>query len=417
MASSTREAARRSLHLHLLHAPLRHTCTPRPPILPPTSTPVLHISTSPHLGRYNKHTATSTHSPTKLPPSAPSAPTTNKFAPSSPTSILHKAEYRRMAEHLARQQGSFIRRVEVGEEGEALVNFSDGATASFLKEDGQVDESFEEVELGPLDRACLTILSDTSLAVNLDILALNAVSLTCPTSSAAAHRPIRRAKERGMVRTGGLTVEHDEVIMDNFETLVREAGVDRALLEQELFAKRRDKEFLARRVLLGCQLLRGLPDAERRLPVEAVNRLATLLSSGAFTAEEDSKILAWVAARGVGGWSELARSLGRRSAGAPSAVMQRHCLLQERKRGRRKGGWSVGDLVEVVGMVLEQVPEALEQEVVGSVEWGEVASAVNRTKAGVYELWVDQVMPGYRRCRCRCRRCRGCRCRCSFIIG
>ena len=45
------------------------------------------------------------------------------------------------------------------------------------------------------------------------------------------------------------------MILDNFETLVREAAVDRGLLEQELFAKRRDKDFLARRVLLGCQLL------------------------------------------------------------------------------------------------------------------------------------------------------------------
>ena len=148
--------------------------------------------------------------------------------------------------------------------------------------------------------------------VNEQVLELKALSLTSPVSTSYQHQKIVEAKERGEVKTGNFTIEDDEIIKDNFESLLIETGVNKAELKRELFAKRNEKLFMLKRQLVGFHLIQGLPDGQKRLPVEAYNRLATLLTS-TFTKEDDGNILAWVDEHGPTGWAKLADKRSARS--------------------------------------------------------------------------------------------------------
>ena len=53
------------------------------------------------------------------------------------------------------------------------------------------------------------------------------------------------------MKTGNFTIEDDEIIKDNFESLLIETGVDKAELKRELFAKRKEKLFMLKRQLVG----------------------------------------------------------------------------------------------------------------------------------------------------------------------
>ena len=48
------------------------------------------------------------------------------------------------------------------------------------------------------------------------------------------------------MKTGNFTIEDDEIIKDNFESLLVETGVDKAELKRELFAKRNEKLFMVK---------------------------------------------------------------------------------------------------------------------------------------------------------------------------
>ena len=48
-----------------------------------------------------------------------------------------------------------------------------------------------------------------------------------------------------------------------------------------------DRDFMFKRQLVGFYLMRGIKDSHLRFPVEALNRLASILYSGNFTKEED----------------------------------------------------------------------------------------------------------------------------------
>ena len=82
---------------------------------------------------------------------------------------------------------------------------------------------------------------------------LKALSLSSPVSTGYQHQKIVEAKERGEVKTGNFTIEDDEIIKDNFESLMIKTGVDKAELKRELFAKRKEKLFMLKRQLVGFQ--------------------------------------------------------------------------------------------------------------------------------------------------------------------
>ena len=80
---------------------------------------------------------------------------------------------------------------------------------------------------------------------------------------------------------------------------------------------------MLKRQLVGFYLLNGLKDSHLRLPVEAINRLASILYSRKFTKDDDNAILAWVDQHGPKKWTALARSLGKHSIHGPASVMNR----------------------------------------------------------------------------------------------
>ena len=80
---------------------------------------------------------------------------------------------------------------------------------------------------------------------------------------------------------------------------------------------------MLKRQLIGFYLLNGLEDSHLRLPVEAFNRLASILYSGRFTKKDDEAILAWVDQYGPKKWTALARSLDRFYIHGPASVMNR----------------------------------------------------------------------------------------------
>ena len=80
---------------------------------------------------------------------------------------------------------------------------------------------------------------------------------------------------------------------------------------------------MLKRQLIGFFLLNGLKDSHLRLPVEAINRLASSLFSGKFTKKDDEAILAWVDLYGPKKWIALARSLNRHYIHGPASVMNR----------------------------------------------------------------------------------------------
>ena len=55
------------------------------------------------------------------------------------------------------------------------------------------------------------------------------------------------------MKTGNFTIEDDEIIKDNFESLMIKTGVDKAELKRELFANRKEKLFMLKRQLVGFQ--------------------------------------------------------------------------------------------------------------------------------------------------------------------
>ena len=80
---------------------------------------------------------------------------------------------------------------------------------------------------------------------------------------------------------------------------------------------------MLKRQLIGFYLLGSLKDSHLRLPVEAINRLSSILYSGKFSREDDKAILAWVDEHGPKEWTALARSLDRHYIHATASVMNR----------------------------------------------------------------------------------------------
>ena len=116
---------------------------------------------------------------------------------------------------------------------------------------------------------------------------------------------------------GGRGVRNGYRIIERWKTLLRRTGLKEENLKKEGFVaiqggRYPDRPFMLKRQALGFFLLQSLKDGDRRLPMEAYNRLAVLLFAGTFTKEEDEKILAWVEEHGAKDWTKLARSLGRK---------------------------------------------------------------------------------------------------------
>ena len=208
---------------------------------------------------------------------------------------------------------------------------------------------------------------------------------------------VTRLKSEGVLKTGSFTIEHDKMILSNYDKLVAGAKVEKSSLESELFAKNFKKEFKLEKNLVGVFLLQDLPDWAQRLPVEVVARLATLHMSGAFSEQEDALLLAWVKEHGPTDWPGLAETMGRTYHQAATVLSQRHQVLEQRWHSRKRGAFDLEEVETILEEVLTQKPTAISDPDLGGLDWDPLASLLNRQKLGVYGVFSVQLHPLLRR--------------------
>jgi len=262
----------------------------------------------------------------------------------------------------------------------------------------------ESSAIGPLHTVCSHLLAK-DLAVNQTILHLNAIGFTSIQGQGSYGVGVKELKKSGNLVTGNLNVKCDEMILEQFELLVSQTKVDKSALEADLLREVRsrvEREFMLQRQLVGFFLLQGLAalgrQHEKRLPVEAVIRLAKLLSCGNFTKEDDALIMAWVDEHGPVKWRQLARSIGRNYPNAGVSVKARHRLLKESTQEETKKGKIEGkDLETLIRLVLVQNPDALEDVNPRNIDWVKAASDMRRPRDAVYNFYMIQVHSTLRR--------------------
>jgi len=251
--------------------------------------------------------------------------------------------------------------------------------------------------LGSLDSASLFILGE-ELEVNLDVLGLNALGLYSRTSAShTGFAEIKEMKRAGRIKTGKFNEDDEDAIMEQWKALIRLTGLKEEDLKKGAFAATKpgrytDRSFLLKRQLIGFWLLQGLKDGDRRLPMEAYNRLPVLLYAGSFTKEEDEKILAWVEENGPKDWAKLARIMDRRYAGASSSVMHRYKELEGRLKGNRKGAFDIQETSCAIKEVLKQDPGAFEKPLDESgINFKAIASLIGRNNSRLWHFYAVSV--------------------------
>jgi len=149
---------------------------------------------------------------------------------------------------------------------------------------------------------------------------------------------------------------------------------------------------------VGFYLVQGMKDGDRRLPMEAINKVNTLTSGGRFTKEEDRRILAWVEEHGPTRWAELARTLGRTMLHAGSGVRGRYLVLKGRQDGQRRGGFDLEELTLLMEEVVGQDPGALERDTMPSnIDWTRIGANMNRPSNKLNDVYSGQIHPTVRR--------------------
>ena len=127
--------------------------------------------------------------------------------------------------------------------------------------------------LNALEKAAKHIIMRDNLRVNPEIMHLNALSLGCHKDSRPAYANVVNLRKLGKIKTGNYSSYDRSIMAKNFELLLEEVGVDRSELLREICPSHGGgREHLLMRHLFGLFLIQGLPDQEKRLPVEAFSR-------------------------------------------------------------------------------------------------------------------------------------------------
>ena len=203
------------------------------------------------------------------------------------------------------------------------------------------------------------------------------------------------------VKGGKFNIEDSKMMLDNLKTLVEDAGVEEDELKEELGAENTvgnpteaSMQVMMERQLVGFYLVQGMKDGDRRLPMEAINKVNTLTSGGRFTKEEDRRILAWVEEHGPTRWAELARTLGRTRLN----VRGRYTILKGRQEGQRRGGFDLEELTVLMEEVVGQDPGALERDTMPSnIDWTRIGANMNRPSHRLLVVYSGQIHPTVRR--------------------
>ena len=127
--------------------------------------------------------------------------------------------------------------------------------------------------LNALEKAAKHIITKDNLGVSPEIMHLNALSLGCHKDSRPAYANVVNLRKIGKIKTGNYSSYDLSIMAKNFELLLEEVGVDRSELLREICPSQGGgREHLLMRQLFGLFLIQGLPDQEKRLPVEAFSR-------------------------------------------------------------------------------------------------------------------------------------------------
>ena len=254
-----------------------------------------------------------------------------------------------------------------------------------------------------LDCACLHILLEDKLKVSQTVLDLNAVSLySIMIRSKIRTSKLKELEQKGLLIFGKYNMQEEKVLLANFTSLVVSSGVEMKALEEDLFAptsqgpgKTPDREFRLKRNLIGFFLLSGLKDSHMRLPVDALNRLSSILFGGKFTKNEDKIILDWVDRHGPNKWTGLAEKVDRYHISGPSTVMARYRVLTEKRQHIHRA--DVDEDIVLLAEVLKQDKHALSKMVPTGITWEEIAEKLNRPSRELYRAWVQRILPTLRR--------------------
>ena len=145
----------------------------------------------------------------------------------------------------------------------------------------QLHEEYEQLHqklmrtetLNALEKAAKHIINKDNLRVNPEIMHLNALSLSCHKDSRPAYANVVNLRKSGKIKTGNYSSYDRSIMAKNFELLLEEVGVGRSELLREVCPSQGGgREHLLMRHLFGLFLIQGLPDQEKRLPVEAFSR-------------------------------------------------------------------------------------------------------------------------------------------------
>ena len=191
------------------------------------------------------------------------------------------------------------------------------------------------------------------------------------------------------IKVGKFTVADDEVIQQNWDSLIIRTGISEEEAKEELFNhEKKDKVIGLKSNIVGYFLAQGLPDI--RLATEVIQRARIILCArkGKFTAEEDTTILQFVEKEGKK-WSELARLMARTM---PNAVKRRYEVLTG--SNTVSGRYSMEEDKIILREVFAVNRNILEDDgTVTEEDWRMIGAKLQRYCDNVYGHWKYVLKP------------------------
>jgi len=191
------------------------------------------------------------------------------------------------------------------------------------------------------------------------------------------------------IKVGKFTVADDEVIQQNWDSLIIRTGISEEEAKEELFNhEKKDKVIGLKSNIVGYFLAQGLPDI--RLATEVIQRARIILCArkGKFTAEEDTTILQFVEKEGKK-WSELARLMARTE---PNVVKRRYEVLTG--GNTVSGHYTMKEDKIILREVFAVNRNILEDDgTVTEEDWRMIGGKLERYYASVYGHWNRVLKP------------------------
>jgi len=191
------------------------------------------------------------------------------------------------------------------------------------------------------------------------------------------------------IKVGKFTVADDEVIQQNWDSLIIRTGISEEEAKEELFNhEKKDKVIGLKSNIVGYFLAQGLPDI--RLATEVIQRARIILCArkGKFTAEEDTTILQFVEKEGKK-WPELARLLARTDT---EAVKRRYEVLTG--GNTVSGHYTMKEDKIILREVFAVNRNILEDDgTVTEEDWRMIGGKLERYYKSVYEHWNFVLTP------------------------